>query len=269
MTVTRAQVDAAGRTRTYTLVTPAGPITDLVLVFHGSKQTAEKHRAFTGRAFDALAAGGAAVAYLDGHKGNWNDARRGSRFPARVEDVDDVAFTEAVIARHAPDRVHAIGYSNGGQFVFRLLHERPGLLTAAVAIGATMPTSDNFTVPTPPAPTPLLLVNGTRDRIVPYNGGELKPWARALFKVDGDNLSAPATAAYFARHNGITTAPTSTRTGNAERTVHTQPGKPPVTLLTAHGAGHTIPGPKKAPFVLGSTNRDVTTADLARALFAR
>ncbi|ACU37379.1 hypothetical protein KCV87_02645 [Actinosynnema pretiosum subsp. pretiosum] len=269
MPVTRASVEAAGRTRTYTLVTRTDEITDLVLVFHGSKQTADKHRAFTGRAFDALATADTAVAYLDGHKGNWNDARRGSRFPARVENVDDVAFTEAVIARHAPDRVHAIGYSNGGQFVFRLLHERPGLLAAAVAIGATMPTPDGFTVPTAPAPTPLLLVNGTRDRIVRYEGGEVKPWARALFKVDGDNLSAPATAAYFARHNGITTAPTSTTTGKAERTAHAQDGRPPVTLLTAHGAGHTIPGPKKAPFVLGSTNRDVSTADLARELFAR
>ncbi|MET0423759.1 MAG: hypothetical protein ABW046_07795, partial [Actinoplanes sp.] len=60
----------------------------LVLVFHGSKQTGAKHRKFTGGAYDTLAETGATVVvYPDGHRGNWNDARRESSFPARLDNV--------------------------------------------------------------------------------------------------------------------------------------------------------------------------------------
>ena len=46
-----------------------------------------------------------------------------------------------------------------------------------------------------------------------------------------------------------------------------QDGHPPVVLYTIHGGGHTIPGPRKAPFVLGRTSSDVNTADLIRGFF--
>jgi polyhydroxybutyrate depolymerase len=139
--MTRDEIEVDGRRRTFAVVgEPDGAAgRDLVLVFHGSRQDGEKHRAFTGQVFDALAADGAAVvAYLDGYRGNWNDARRESRFPARLEDVDDVGFARAVIARLAQthaidrDRVLAVGYSNGGQMVMRLLHEAPELLAGGV-----------------------------------------------------------------------------------------------------------------------------------------
>src|SRR4051794_39891087 len=122
-------IDVAGRTRTYTLVTPVGGDYDrLLLVFHGSRQDARAFRAFTGNAFDRM--GRTAVAYLDGFRGNWNDARKADRFPARVQGIDDVAFAEAVVKRVADGReTYAAGYSNGGGMVIRLLHERPDLLS--------------------------------------------------------------------------------------------------------------------------------------------
>ncbi len=84
---TRGSVTVAGATRTFTLVGAAAPgdAKPLILVFHGSRQTGDKHRAFTGGVFDALAARGALVAYLDGFRGNWNDAhspRPGASPPA-------------------------------------------------------------------------------------------------------------------------------------------------------------------------------------------
>ncbi len=62
-------------------------------MFHGSGQTGDKHRAFTGGVFDALAARGARgalVAYLDGYRGNWNDALLDG-----VVVGDDAAVAEA------------------------------------------------------------------------------------------------------------------------------------------------------------------------------
>ena len=276
------EIDANGRTRTYTLVEPraAHGRRDLVLVFHGSRQDGRRHRRFTGGAFDVLATrDGAVVAYLDGHRGNWNDARPESRFPARLDGIDDVAFTRAVIDRlvatHAvdPRRVFAVGYSNGGQMVMRLMHETPVAIAGAAVVAATLPEPGGLLLssPGPATPMPVVLVHGTRDPIAPYTGGPMARWARALFKVRGTSLSAPETASYFARRNRIEVPPPRARAPAAtpgrprtwvERTEHQQDGRPSVVLYTVHGGGHTVPGPARAPRVLGRTTSDISTADV-------
>ncbi len=282
-------IEVGGRTRSFTLIEPrgtAGP-RDLVLVFHGSKQDGSTHRTFTGRAFDALALrDGAVVAYLDGYRSNWNDARRESFFPARVEGIDDVAFTRAVIdllaETHAVDtrRVFAVGYSNGGQMVMRLVHETPTVIAGAVVVAATLPTPESLllTAPSaPPTPMPVVLIQGTKDPIVPYTGGTMSRWARAMFKVGGSTRSAADTASYFAARNGITAAPTTTRVSPARPgtartwvtlTEHRQDDRPTVALYTVHGGGHTVPGPRRSPRMLGRTSSDISTADLVARSFA-
>ena len=83
-----------GMTRTYLRVAPAGETTGraLVLVLHGSNQSADAIRRYSDKTFDSLASRGAVVAYLDGFRGHWNDARVMSMSPARRNEVDDVAF---------------------------------------------------------------------------------------------------------------------------------------------------------------------------------
>ncbi|MFI2753269.1 alpha/beta hydrolase family esterase [Cellulomonas sp. P22] len=278
-------VDVNGVARSVTVVGQPGHegTRDLVLVFHGSRQNGQRHRAFTGNSYDRLAQQGAVVAYLDGYRGNWNDARRQSAFPTRLKGTDDMGFVRAVIdalvMSHGVDRrrVLAVGYSNGGQMVLRIIHEAPELIAGAAVIAATMPAPEDFLVPDAPAvPLPVLLVHGTKDPIVPYGGGEMSRWAQRVFKVGGRSLSMPETAAYFAGRNGISAAPVRTtvpgRDGGrrrtwVERTRYGQDGSAPVELYTVHGGGHTVPGPRSAPFVLGATTHDVSTADLVSELF--
>lgn len=270
-------LSVAGRTRSFTVVgEPDGPDDrSIVLVFHGSKQNGEVHRRFTGGALDRLATEGRAVAvYLDGYRGNWNDARAESSFPARKEGVDDVAFARAVVDsvsrshRADPRSVVGVGYSNGGQMVFRLIHEAPEFLAGAVVVAATMPDRAGFLGTFSEAsehPIPVALVSGTADRIVPFEGGRMAWWARAMFQVGGVALSVPATAEYFARRNGITAPPvvtelparsTGRRRSSMVETSYREPGHPPVTLYTVRGGGHTIPGPQPAPAFLGRTGAD-------------
>lgn len=277
-------IDVGGRRRTLAVVgAPASPRTrDLVILLHGSKQDGAAFRRGTGGIFDVLAAGGSAVVvYLDGYRGNWNDARRQSAFPARLESVDDVGFVQRSIERiHAthgidPTRVFVIGFSNGGQMAIRLIHEVPQLLAGAAVIGAEMPVPEDFLLAdAPPHPLPVLLVHGTRDRIAPYGGGRMNRWAERLFWVGGSLRSAPETAAHLAARNGITAAARTTRepgpsgeTGPTwiERTDHAEAGRPPVRLLTVHGGGHTVPGPHRGPLLLGRTERRLSTASAAAA----
>ncbi|MFF9490201.1 alpha/beta hydrolase family esterase [Streptomyces sp. NPDC014676] len=285
LTATRGSVTVAGTTRTFTLVGSAAPgeAKPLILVFHGSGQTGDKHRAFTGGVFDALAARGALVAYLDGYRGNWNDARRESHFPARKANIDDVGFTRAVIATFAadrridPGRVYAVGYSNGGQMVIRLAHETPDLLAGATVIAATMPAPENFLASqTPRAPLPVLLIHGTKDPIVSYQGGTMNWALRTIFKAGGPTWSTTRTARYFAERNGITTEPTTTRLPKqttadpteVERTTYEAEGVPPVVLYTIHGGGHTVPAPSSsAPALIGKTSHQLDTADLITQFF--
>jgi polyhydroxybutyrate depolymerase len=284
----RLSLDAGGRTRTLTVVgSPDSPEPRaLVLVFHGSKQTGDVHRAFTGGALDALAAeGDAVVAYLDGHRGNWNDARRESRFPARRDEVDDVAFVRAAIdllqGSHGvdPSRVVVVGFSNGGQFVLRLLHETPGLLAGAVAVAVTMPDADGFLDIEDRSARhrpPVAIVAGTRDRIIPFGGGRVSWWVTAVFEFGGGSLSARQTGEYLARRNGIRALPVTrmlpagpgARGTRVEQVDHWEPGKAPVTLYVVHGGGHTVPGPRPSPRFLGRTAGDISVAGIVRDLLA-
>jgi polyhydroxybutyrate depolymerase len=260
----------------------------LVLVFHGSKQSAAAHRRFTGDALAPLAQRGeAVVAYLDGYRGNWNDARSESSFPARRRGVDDVGFARAVVDRLRATRglegrsAVMIGFSNGGQMVLRLLHEAPDLVAAAVVVAATMPAPENLldgVADLPAAPVPVAFVHGTRDPIAPFAGGGMRRWAQVVFRVGGRTLSAPETAAYFAARNGIRAEPVvevvPPRAGSASgtrvvRTAYRQEGAPPVVLHEVRGGGHTIPGPRPAPRVLGRTATDVTLLELVEEALAQ
>ncbi|MDR7277388.1 alpha/beta hydrolase family esterase [Catenuloplanes atrovinosus] len=265
-----ASIEAGGRTRTYTLATPEGGFDRLLLAFHGSRLNAARFRAFTGNALDTVR--GTAVAYLDGFRGNWNDARAGSRFPARTHGIDDVAFADAVASRVGEGRpVYAVGYSNGGGMVIRLLHERPDLIAGGAVIAAGQPAPDNFLLrddDLPIEPRPVMIIHGTRDPVVPYDGGQLALWARYLFRAHGALLSAPDTAAYFAARNGITAAPVTTSlTAEVTRTDHHQDGHEPVRLYTVHGGGHTIPGPVPSPALIGRTTRDLHTGPAIEDFF--
>lgn len=285
----RVKLTVGTRERTLTVVSGGGDDwgamgRDLLLVFHGSTQSGEGFRRFTGHAFDALAASGRTViAYLDGYRGNWNDGRTPSSFPARVENVDDTGFACAVIDRlhvtHGvdPARVFTAGYSNGGEMVMRLVHEVPGMLAGAAIYSATMPDADSFDIPGPrreAVPLPVLLIHGTKDPIVPYEGGRMSALAERLLRVGGRTLSAPDTAAYFARRNLIDQPPRRHRLGDdsgsrhgtwVEQTDFSQTSRPSVRLITVHGGGHTVPGPGHPPIILGRVDRtisaSVSTAD--------
>jgi polyhydroxybutyrate depolymerase len=280
--VSHEAVQVGGRTRTMTIVghRRSSPV-PVVLVFHGSMQTAKAIRSFTANTFDHIGAqSGAIVAYLDGHKRHWNDARIVNTSAARTDRFDDVAFAEAAIdllvQRFNGDRsrVHAVGFSNGGQMVMRLIHEVPSALAGAAVLSATQPVPENFAPDNPrEQPLPVMFVHGTDDPITPYTGGMAKMYR---FRPQGLGLSAPETTAYYARRNGITAAPTVTQLTSpassptrVERTDYRQEGHPPVTLHTVHGGGHSTPGPKSATprLLMGRTDHTLDTAQVITEFF--
>jgi polyhydroxybutyrate depolymerase len=275
-------VEVGGRVRTLTVVhhqqSHAVPV---VLVFHGSMQTAAGIRSFTANTFDHIGErSGAVVAYLDGYKRHWNDARITNSSAARSDQVDDVAFTKSVIdllvRRYGGDsaRVYAVGFSNGGQLVMRLLHEMPSALAGAAVLSATQSVPENFAPDSVhQQPVPVMFVHGTKDPITPYGGGMAKMYR---LRPRGLGLSAPETAAYYARRNDIAAPAVTTAVGTGDagptrvdRTDYRQPGHQPVTLYTVHEGGHTIPGPKKnnPRLIMGRTEHTFDTAQAISQFF--
>ncbi|MER7797842.1 alpha/beta fold hydrolase [Microbacterium sp. NPDC096154] len=288
---TRHELRIDGRLRAFTAVgADEGPEgRALVIAFHGSTQTGAGFRDFTGRALDRLAAEGRAVVlYPDGWRGHWNDDRRENWFAARRVGIDEVAFFHALVA-HAAERyrtgpVHVVGYSNGGEMVLTLLHRVPEALAGAVVISATQPVPENWLSEqggTSPRPSPVVVVHGTADPVVPYHGGPMPWYARWLFRVSGAALSAPQTAEYLARRNGIDAAPDEaevpSRRGMVQpaRRARQRPavsrirygaGPGEVVLYRVEGGGHTVPGSPPAPAILGATADVPALQDVVGAL---
>lgn len=198
----REKLDVGGHERSFVAVVPDGPVNSALFFFHGSMQSGNVARRFTGGTFDTFAESGTLVVYPNGVHNHFNDYRAALPEKTRELGVDDVAFTETLVTtlreRFGFDDVYACGFSNGGHMVIRLLFDAPRLLSGAAIFSATLAKEDNITLDNPPSayqPTPLLFMHGDADRIAPIDGGQA---ALSIAKSRGSVRSAMETCQWFA-----------------------------------------------------------------------
>lgn len=102
----------------------------------------------------------------------WNDCRSDTDL---LPVEDDVGFIERVSEwaeanfQIDPDRIYANGFSNGGFMVFRLAADLSGRFAAMAAVCSSLPAHSECN-PIPES-MPVLLMNGTADPLMPYEGG--------------------------------------------------------------------------------------------------
>lgn len=239
----------------------------LLVVLHGAYQTIDDIKFITG--FDDLADDRNFFAlYPQAYEDQWNDGRAVAGIPAYDLGIDDVAFVCAVMDRvlgsyHIdPGRVYVAGMSNGAMMAHRLAMAEPERFAAMAAVAGTMP--QNLTTMYDPAlPVPVLLMHGTEDPIVPYEGGVLNPSLPM-----GVVLSAPQSAAFWAENNDCATTPESVLEPNAELTNETtvyrntyppQTGAAEVVFYRIEGGGHSWPG---SPWLLSLTTAGRISGDI-------
>lgn len=177
----------------------------LVIVLHGGSRAGDALRVRTGANLEALAhREGFLLAYPNGILNVWNDGRDTPfiREQGRFLAVD-VAFISALIDSLVEAgladrrRVYVVGISNGGFMAFRLACEIGHRITAIAAIAAAMP--ENLPANCHPTrPIPVLMINGTEDRLVPWGGGPVA----GTFQDRGTVLSVPASTDYWRKANG-------------------------------------------------------------------
>jgi polyhydroxybutyrate depolymerase len=278
------ELQVGNRTRSYLSYVPDKLEDDspLVIALHGSNETPQGLRKVTAYELEELAdARRFALVYPRGYRGNWNDCRRQAPYPAHVENVDDVGFMKALVARmherHATSttRIFAFGYSNGGQMAFRLAIEEPQLVSAIAAAGSLLPRSDNMGCAGEGPTARVMLVNGTKDPISPFEGGEVTLFG---FASRGYAVSADQTAESFAQRNGLKTSgprrilphaaaedPTSVdfRAWSAD-----SQGRPQVVQYVVHDGGHVVPQRRyRFPRLFGRTTGDLDMPAEAVAFF--
>jgi len=241
------RLEVGGRERTYLLhVPPAarGP-RPLVVLLHGRLGDGAGEARLSD--FDPIADSvGALVAYPDGFRRSWADGRLGT--PADRRGIDDVAFFRALVrdiaSREPVDstRIYVAGMSNGAFMTERLVCDAADLVAAAGVVAGTL--SDSLAGRCHPSrPVPVMLMNGTADPLVPYDGGELSGGR-------GHSLGVAETVARWATWNGCAeaperrTLPDTARDGTTvteERYGHCR-DRAEVVELTITGGGHTWPG---------------------------
>ncbi len=259
-------LDIGGYSRHYSVFAPSSlqAGASVLLVFHPSQSHGEEMRRIVGSPLERMAEqDNVVVVYPDGYEGHFNDCRRVASYSARALDIDDVGFTRRIIEQLAaekginPERVYALGYSNGGHMALRLALEAPETVKGAVAIAANLPAPENMgcTVASSPARV-IVFVEGTDDPINPYEGGPVTLFG---FGNRGNVLSAEASAKWFVDALGLGAGEVRTLDpvdGLSAQQQDWTSSSGQVRLITIEGGGHTIPqGDYRFPRLFGATYR--------------
>ncbi len=212
------------------------------------------------------------VVYPDAQDRLWNDGRA----TTRREDAADVNFLSLILDELSQQypidskRVYATGISNGGFMTQRLACELTDRIAAVATVDATMP-QDLAPQCQPSRPVSVLIMAGTEDPFVPYEGGSVQS------ANGGKILSVPDSAQMWAQLNGcslneeVTPLPNQADDGTRiEKTVYPNcRAGSNVVLYTVDGGGHTWPGgPQYLPQrIIGKTSQDINASEVIWSFF--
>ncbi len=268
-----------GRTRSYYVYIPSSYQPDkpmpVVMAFHGGAGQGDTMAEKTGLNEVAQRGGFIAVYPNSAEKsrgGRWNDGRNSS---AINRDTDDVGFVGAIIDRLSQEknidsqRIYATGGSNGGFFTQRLACEMSNRIAAFASVSATLPAPLQSTC-NPRKGVPILMINGTADPFVPWQGGQVKIGA------GGQVLSVPETVQFWrnrdscSSNSAVEQLPNSVSDGT-EVTKAQYSGcrnSARVVFYTVQGGGHGWPGSRSrrrgddSEGPSGKISRDINASDV-------
>lgn len=257
---------------------PARPV-PLVLALHGGMGSGRDAARLSGLSAQADR-GGFLVAYPDGVDGHWNDGRDVDRYRAQREGVDDVGFLAALIDHlagcYAVDgtRVYVTGASNGALMANRLACEHAERFAAIAPVIGSMATGVAGRC-APARAMPVLLINGTEDRLVPWNGETVRFAGRDLGRI----LPLPELVRFWVQHNGCAPAPEITPLPDVDPNdgtrvvLHHYSGcrdGASVLLYEVQGGGHTWPRgrPYLPQWLIGRTSQDLDANAVIWEFFA-
>lgn len=239
----------------------------LVIVLHGRGQTGQSMQSLSD--FNALADDYQfIVVYPDGLDNQWNYVRD---IPGYPEGIDDTTFLLNLIDHIAQtypvdrDRLYVSGFSNGGFMTQRLACDVPEVFAAFASVSAAgfagMPDICNHNLP-----VSILLMHGTHDAIVPWNGYSRRNDAGIDVLILAD---VPRSFAFWAKHSGCSDETeqrsypqSSPETSVTQIRVLECPEKTETLLYIIHRGGHNWPGSTALPVeIAGAVSKDISASE--------
>ena len=277
------KMEFGGRERNYIVHLPPkekmNASVPLLFHLHGGGGTAKGTAGLTFGRFNELAdRDGFIVVYPNAINKNWNDGRKLEDVIAWKEDIDDVGFITAIVdklkQKYKIDnkRIFTTGMSNGGFMTSRLLCDRADIFSGGAILTASL-SKDYMPKCDPEKPVAVMVMNGTEDPLIPYDGGLIKVFR----KTRGEIVSTDEIVDFWKDKNGCTVKkntvalPDSTAddtTVIVEEYSNCQ-DRGALVLYTIKGGGHTWPGGKQylGERWIGKTNRDIVACDVIWEFF--
>jgi polyhydroxybutyrate depolymerase len=270
-------IESGGTTRSYLIHVPASydgrKAVPLVLVFHGGGGQPPGMIRISGMN-DVSDRHGFITVYPAGLERHWKDGRTPALSPS-----DDIAFIDALIHQLEADyridskRVYATEISNGAFFSFRLACDLGDEIAAIAPVAGSIPVGFDDTCKL--EPVSVMMINGTADHLVLYNGGRVG----GPFVGQGDSIPVAQTPATWVKTDGCAPGPrTSTlpdvdpadNTSTIIQTYDGCRGQTSVQLYTVTGGGHTWPGGPQylPPAIVGATSNDFNASETMWLFFA-
>jgi polyhydroxybutyrate depolymerase len=245
--------------RSYYIVRPDKAIhadpAPLVLVLHGGGRGLGDRIAQNSGFADVAVPDGAIVVFPNGLDGHWNDGRGQALGRRKVRYVDDVAFLSRLIEHLLatenvnPARVYMVGVSNGGMMAHTFACDAAEKVTAIATVIANMPEPVLVSC-YPQQPVAVMMINGTQDKLIPYQGGAV----RLLGMRAGTVASTQESIRFWARENGCAPVPEVSRhkalapddPDVMPRQENYQSCQMATRLWMLEGGGHSWPGAARA-----------------------
>ncbi len=223
----------------------------LVFILHGSGGNGLQMRKAAASIEEVTTTENITIVYPNGYKKYWNECRKLAKSEANILDINDNAFFEGMInyfiKKHKINQkqVFVVGTSGGGHMAYKLALTMPDKFTAIAALIANLPDTNNLDCFEKKIALPVMIVNGTKDTINPYDGGEV-----ILGKDNyGFVRSTDKTFNYWAKLAGYKRKPKKllmadldpTDNKIIEKYTFKKGKKPEVTLLKVIGGRHDYP----------------------------
>ncbi len=271
-------IEVLGQRRTFTIFAPdggaSGTALPIFIVLHGGLGNGVNVARDTGLV-NYVDRNRFIAVFPDANGKQWNDGRR-----TTAGRSDDVAFLRSLIAtvvqrlRGDPTRVFVAGVSNGGMMAQRMACDASDIVTAVGSVVANMP-ADLIDHCRPSRPIPIVMFNGTSDRLMPWSGGSI-PTSR-LFPggAGGEVVSTMDTFNFWAQLDGCGRPVVNTLSGTRVKRYTTScRGKSDVTLYEIDGGGHGWPGGNagQGPFarlIVGYVTNDISASSILIDFFAQ
>lgn len=210
-----------------------------------------------------------------GSKLNWNDCRlqKANKF-----NSDDVGFISKLIDfainkyQINNKKVFVTGVSNGGLMSYRLAAELPEKITAIAAFSANNFKEDECSYKN--IAIPVMIVNGTKDKFIPFYGGITKYKSEEVYSSD-------QTLDFWLKNNKLSKnefIKTNIFDSNKKDKSTIQlfeygaNTKSKISYFVVNGGGHIMAGkkyvlPKFAQLIVGKQNQDIEGAEIAWNFF--